>query len=212
MSNPVWDLDRGLRRTRAAFTLVELLVVIGIIALLMAILLPSLSRAREQSRRVKCLANLRSLGHAMYLYANDFRDRLPNGNLPGDANPANGDQVLVAMAKQYNLTPGIFYCPSDVDEPPHQITNNYIHFENSARVSYDFFSLYWIPEQGPKLTRLRGQAPLAWDLGVWVTANQMQNHGILGGNVVFADGHAEWQRSDLWNKGNWPAPASTFYP
>ena len=61
-----------------------------------------------------------------------------------------------------------------------------------------------MPEQGPLLTRLRGQAPLVWDLGVWTTTNTMQNHGT--------DGHGEWQRAELWEKCNWPAPASAFYP
>jgi len=56
---------------RAAFTLIELLVVVAIIALLLSILLPSLSAAREQGKRAKCLSNLRSLGSSMYQYAND---------------------------------------------------------------------------------------------------------------------------------------------
>jgi prepilin-type N-terminal cleavage/methylation domain-containing protein len=61
-----------------AFTLVELLVVIGIIALLLAILLPALSRVREASNRAKCLANIAELGRAALLYAHDNKDHLPD--------------------------------------------------------------------------------------------------------------------------------------
>lgn len=68
-----------LRKT-LAFTLIELLVVISVISLLMAILLPSLRRAREQGRRAVCMANLRSIGQSIYIYAQDNEGRL----VPGD--------------------------------------------------------------------------------------------------------------------------------
>jgi prepilin-type N-terminal cleavage/methylation domain-containing protein/prepilin-type processing-associated H-X9-DG protein len=70
----------GLRRrlsSRCAFTLVELLVVIGIIALLISILLPTLSRAKEAANRAKCLSNLRQLGMAMVLYTMDNKGYFP---------------------------------------------------------------------------------------------------------------------------------------
>jgi prepilin-type N-terminal cleavage/methylation domain-containing protein len=65
------------RKLWAAFTLVELLVVIAIIAVLIAILLPVLSGVREQANRVKCMSNLRGMGQAMRLYAYDNKNQYP---------------------------------------------------------------------------------------------------------------------------------------
>ncbi len=68
------------------FTLIELLVVISIIALLLAILLPSLSRAREQAKATRCQSNLKQIGLAMYSYATDYDYLLPRAELrPGVA-------------------------------------------------------------------------------------------------------------------------------
>lgn len=65
------------RRNRGAFTLVELLVVIGIISLLIAILVPALSAARESGKTIKCLSNLRQLAVAAQIYCNMFRGSYP---------------------------------------------------------------------------------------------------------------------------------------
>src|SRR3954464_10490645 len=91
------------RKRSKGFTLVELLVVIGIIALLISILLPSLSRARETANRVKCGSNLRQIGQAMMLYANENQGSYPRTNMKSavtaiitDTTGNNTDKPFVA--------------------------------------------------------------------------------------------------------------------
>jgi prepilin-type N-terminal cleavage/methylation domain-containing protein/prepilin-type processing-associated H-X9-DG protein len=74
---------------RGGFTLVELLVVIGIIAVLISVLLPALNRARQSANSLTCQAKLKQIGQAIQIYANENKDSLPIGTFDGkwDKNP-----------------------------------------------------------------------------------------------------------------------------
>jgi prepilin-type N-terminal cleavage/methylation domain-containing protein/prepilin-type processing-associated H-X9-DG protein len=135
------------RRTHGGFTLSELLVVIAIIALLLAILLPAISRAKAKAREVACLSNLKQLQTCAELYCLDYEDFLPPNRYVYDTitkEPARGfsdnltwcpglapfdtttENIEHGLLFPYNKSTGIYRCPSDmarVQTPDGQLLN-----------------------------------------------------------------------------------------
>jgi len=117
------------RPRKAGFTLLELLVVMSIISLLISILLPNLSAAREQAKRVHCAANLKNLTYAWYMYAGDYDGRLcsadtewnePGNNwvadgplIPGNDAGGTQDALKEGVLWPYLTTVAAYKCESD---------------------------------------------------------------------------------------------------
>ena len=107
-----------------AFTLIELLVVIAVIAILAALLLPTLARARESGRAIQCLNQMRQIGVATRLYADDNEDLFPRSVHSAAANrqlvweralaPALGSSDA-STSSWTNLISRIYHCPGDYD-------------------------------------------------------------------------------------------------
>jgi prepilin-type N-terminal cleavage/methylation domain-containing protein/prepilin-type processing-associated H-X9-DG protein len=204
---------RPTQRLRA-FTLVELLVVVAIVGMLMAVLLPSLSRARTQSKLSVCLSNLREIGIAIQAYAMQYNDAIPRG--PAEPLPYFPDQgwdewatnqVWIGMLRSTQglgpllardiTDPRILFCPADDStDPVEELEKLEYRREEDAFCSYFY-------RQRDQTTRDR--LDNLGENGVGLAARALvldanslgpdelarTNHEGRRVNILYLDGHAE---------------------
>ena len=197
------------------FTLIELLVVLAIISMLAALLLPALSGARERARRTTCINNLKQLGLAFEMYAEDWYEKFPASQ--HGLYDADGNDRTTSIFPNYINTAKTFWCPSSLKrglpQPDGDITENgsllplnngnpksgytWTNYRNQWYASYSFvFGL----STGNKSTK---PVPVISDRGIYntrdisnysnlVDCNPLTGNHELGINVLYIDGSVKW--------------------
>jgi prepilin-type N-terminal cleavage/methylation domain-containing protein/prepilin-type processing-associated H-X9-DG protein len=203
---------------RRGFTLIELLVVIAIIAILAAILFPVFAQAREKARQTTCLSNLRQVGLALSMYAQDWDETLPlseakeNPNFGDPQSPPN----FLGSIIPYTKNRAIFACPSSVDAGTvykgfgctelscSSLQGNGVVMGRSLAAIPSPAELIYLDENryrwhvawlrprvvDPKRGRYQWWH---WNLGPEGKIEQYSNVHMGGGNLVFVDGHAKYK-------------------
>ena len=200
--------DAGCRPT--AFTLVELLVVIAVVAILAALLLPALSKARESVRQASCASNLKQIVLAALIYADENEASFPaqaGDGLPVRAVGGDGKNYYDLLMPLLS-DPKIWLCPSSQDKPGRLMSyhmNGLIITTNGLRASAiaEPASTLQIAETGIKARF--DEAYLRPDqVGGFLYDRPQRNHKD-GSNAGFVDGHVKWYPDSHWDSNSFKA-------
>ncbi|MFB3892896.1 MAG: type II secretion system protein [Phycisphaerae bacterium] len=191
---------------RKAFTLIELLVVISIIALLVSILVPSLAAARDMARQVRCITNMRGIGQAVALYAEDNNNFWPRSSMTATMNPPMAPfkvrpwgEAIVRYIGSNNpdfsrldnkaasifawLFTGMYRCPSDATHinenwtyDPDQLYLGHWSYGKNVLLEYN---VNWDPKYGEFYRMDVVPRPSSTVLFGEITANQMSDHFMV---------------------------------
>ncbi len=210
-------------KNRKGFTLIELLVVIAVIAILAAILFPVFAKAREKARQTSCASNIRQIGLAFMMYAQDWDENLPvqSIDIPGFSSTIvywGGTNFFWYDALlPYMKSSKLFYCPSSPNQSCGVAYFNYssnvsvikwftpglsmgnITFPASTYLCMDGHSQYiaWYSTITP-FDGGGGYLPGAGDAGITGgdnSADFTSGRHSGGVNIAFCDGHAKWVKS-----------------
>ncbi len=204
---------------KAGFTLIELLVVIAIISTLAGMLLPALSKAREDARRISCMNNERNILQAMIMYGQDYGNYPATGGDILEGNALYGvvpDELGLLISGNYIQTPKIFGCPSANHFTPQEVEkewdNAVANKIGPAQSGYMYRNLsggltnYQIDSyertQGGKSAIIR-------DCDFIIVGLHDYNHGNEYSNVGYVDGHVKGYpitNDNLTTTGSYDAP------